>query len=157
MSNEATQAVIDRLGQEPTTYRVIKYAPLKDGASIASHAIMAKETEERKLVGLDLFVHWYKKDVNELGTLMESLSTPQLTLQLLSCKGLKVWPNIVTEMDVTDRFRARFLPVTKGDAITLKDIANLLSDAADKGVDFLKFETLYTFDGKNGFSSSQGE
>ena len=60
-------------------------------------------------------------------------------------------------MDVTDRFRARFLPVTKGDSITLKDIANLLSDAADKGVDFLKFETLYTFDGKNGFSSSQGE
>ncbi|MFZ4541850.1 MAG: NADP-dependent isocitrate dehydrogenase [Rickettsiales bacterium] len=154
---EFAQAVIDRLGQEPSTYRVVKYAPLKDGASIASHAVMAKETEKRELVGLDLFVHWYGKDIESLGKLMESLSTPKLTMQMLSCKGLKVWPNIVTEMDVTDRFRARFLPVTKGDSITLKDVANLLSDAADKGVDFLKFETLYTFDGKNGFSSSQGE
>ena len=156
-TKEFAQAVIDRLGQEPSTYRVVKYAPRAEGTSMATHAIMAKETEERKLVGLDLFVHWYGKDVSALGTLLESLSTPQLSLTMLSCKGLKVWPNIVTEMDVTDRFRARFLPKDKNAALTLKDIASLLSNAADKGVDFLKIETLYTFDGKNGFSSSQGE
>lgn len=95
--------------------------------------------------------------MNELGTLLDTLSTPELKLQMISCKGLKVWPNIVTEMDVTDRFRARFLPAEKGADVTLKQIADLLSRAADKGVDYLKIETLYTFDGKNGFSSSQGE
>jgi isocitrate dehydrogenase len=155
-TKEFAQAVIDRLGAEPETYRVVKYAP-RTGAAKPIHAVMAKETEERKLVGLDLFVHWYGKEVNALGTLLDSLSTPQLKLQMLSCKGLKVWPNIVTEMDVTDRFRARFMPVEKGGAVTLKNISDLLSQAADKGIDFLKIETLYTFDGKNGFSSSQGE
>ncbi len=154
---EFAQAVIDRLGQEPQTYRPVKYAPVKEGGQGGIHAVMAKETEVRKLVGVDLFVHWYGKDVNELGTLLDELSTPELKLQMLSCKGLKVWPNIVTEMDVTDRFRARFLPETKGTAITLKQVSDLLSRAADKGVDYLKIETLYTFDGKNGFSSSQGE
>ena len=151
------QAVIDRLGQEPSTYRVVKYAPVKQGGQGGIHAVMAKETEVRKLVGVDLFVHWYGKEVNELGTMLDALSTPELKLQMLSCKGLKVWPNIVTEMDVTDRFRARFLPETKGAEITLKQVSDLLSRAADKGVDYLKIETLYTFDGKNGFSSSQGE
>ena len=154
---EFAQAVIDRLGQEPNTYRPVKYAAVKKGGQGGIHAVMAKETEKRELVGVDLFVHWYKKDVNELGTLLDTLSTPELKLQMLSCKGLKVWPNIVTEMDVTDRFRARFLPKTKGAAITLKHISDLLSRAADKGIDYLKIETLYTFDGKNGFSSSQGE
>lgn len=154
---EFAEAVIERLGQEPATYRVINYPPRKQGASSSIHAVMAKETEVRKLVGLDLFVHWYGKPVNELGELLNGLSTSALTLQMLSCKGLKVWPNIVTEMDVTDRFRARFMPKDKGSEVTLKDVSNLLSAAADKGVDFLKIETLYTFDGKNGFSASQGE
>jgi isocitrate dehydrogenase len=153
---EFADAVIARLGQEPQTYRPVKYAARKADAK-PIHAVMAKETEERKLVGMDLFIHWYGKEVNELGTLLQDLSTPELTLQMISCKGLKVWPNIVTEMDVTDRFRARFLPVEKGTTVTLKQIADLLSRAADKGVDYLKIETLYTFDGKNGFSSSQGE
>jgi isocitrate dehydrogenase len=148
--------VIDRLGREPEIYRPVKYAARKEGAK-PIHAVMAKETETRTLVGLDLFVHWYGKEVNALGTLLEQLSTPTLSLQMLSCKGLKVWPNIVTEMDVTDRFRARFMPKEKGGAVTLKDVADLLSRAAQKDIDFLKIETLYTFDGKNGFSASQGE
>jgi len=154
---EFAQAVIERLGQEPHTYRPVKYAAVKEGGQGGIHAVMAKETEVRKLVGMDLFVHWYGKDVGELGSLLDTLSTPELKLQMLSCKGLKVWPNIVTEMDVTDRFRARYLPESKDTAVTLKHISDLLSRAADKGVDYLKIETLYTFDGKNGFSSSQGE
>ena len=155
-TQEFADAVIERLGQEPQTYRVVKYVPRKEGGK-PIHAVMAPETEKRELVGVDLFVHWYGKNVNELGELLNGLSTDALALKMLSCKGLKVWPDIVTEMDVTDRFRARFQPKEKAGAVTLKNISDLLSKAADKGIDFLKIETLYTFDGKNGFSSSQGE
>jgi isocitrate dehydrogenase len=154
-TKEFAQAVIDRLGQEPSTYRVVKYMPRQGNPSI--HAVMAPETEKRELVGLDLFVHWLGADINTLGATLNELSTPELSLTMISCKGLKVWPDMVTEMDVTDRYRARFLPKTKGAELTLKNISDLLSRAADKGIDFLKIETLYTFDGKNGFSSSQGE
>lgn len=155
-TKDFAQAVIDNIGAEPSTYRPVKYAKQKEGSG-SIHAVMAKETEERVLVGLDLFVHWYGKDIAALGTMLEELSTPALTLKMISCKGLKVWPNTSTEMDVTDRFRARFLPLEKGAEVTHKDIAALLSAAADKGIDFLKIETLFTFDGKNGFSASAGD
>lgn len=154
-TKEFAQAVIDRLGQEPETYRVVKYQPRKGNISI--RAVMAAATEKREMVGLDLFVHWRDKDINQLGELLGSLSNDELNLQLISCKGLKVWPDIITEMDVTDRYRARFLPKKKGATITHADVAKLLSKAAEKGIDFLKIETLFTFDGKPGFSASQGE
>ena len=148
------QAVIDRLGQEPTTYRVVKYQPRKGSGEI--HAVMAPETADRKLVGLDLFVHWLGADINQLGEQMSALSTDALELKMISCKGLKVWPNIVTEMDVTDRYRVRYMP-KEGHSVTHADVAKLLTMAAEHNIDFLKIETLFTFDGKPGFSASQGE
>jgi isocitrate dehydrogenase len=155
-TKEFAQAVIDRLGAEPETYRVVKYLP-RAGGNISIHAVMAPETEERKLVGADFFIHWTGKDINDLGEKVSSLSTDALGLTLISCKGLKVWPNIVTEMDFTDRFRCRFLPKDKNATVTHAEVAKLLSMAAEKGLDFLKVETLFTFDGKPGFSASQGE
>lgn len=154
-TKEFADAVIARLGQEPEKYRVVKYKAGK--GSPASHAIMAPETEERKLVGVDFFIHWLGADINTLGTLVDGLSVDNLKLSMISCKGLKVWPNMVTEMDVTDRYRCRFLPAQKDGTITHADIAALLTRAAERNIDFLKIETLFTFDGKLGFSSSQGE
>lgn len=154
-TKEFADAVIARLGQEPQTYRVVKYQPRTSNPSI--HAVMAPETEKRELVGLDFFVHWLGEDINTLGETINALSTEALNLSMISCKGLKVWPNMVTEMDVTDRYRCRFLPKQKGGTVTHKDIAELLQKAADAGIDFLKIETLFTFDGKAGFSASQGE
>lgn len=153
-TNDFAQAVIDRLGQEPATYRVVKYNPTAGSPEI--HAVMAPRDEKRVLVGADIFVGWTGKDINELGEQMDGLSTDALALKMISCKGLKVWPNIVTEMDVTDRYRVRFMP-KEGVTPTLEDIAKLLSAASAKNVDFLKMETLYTFDGKAGFSATQGE
>ena len=154
-TKDFAQAVIDNLGAEPTTYRVVKYTN-RAGGMKPIHAVMAPETEKRVMVGMDFFVQWLGKDINELGKMLNELSSDALTLQLISCKGLKVWPNTVTEMDVTDRYRARFSPKEKGGAVTHKDIATLLSKAADKGIDFLKIETLFTFDGKDGFSATAG-
>lgn len=155
-TKEFAKAVVERLGQEPSTYRVVKYEPRKGGTS-SIHAVMAPETEVRKMVGVDLFVHWTGKDINELGESVNALSTDELELTLLSCKGLKVWPNMVTEMDYTDRFRARFLPKLRDAEVTHAQVASLLSRAAANNIDFLKIETLWTFDGKAGFSATQGE
>lgn len=153
-TQDFAKAVIERLGEEPGLYRPAKYAPRKGNIEI--HAVMAPETEKRELVGADFFVHWRGADINDLGTMLQSLSTDALELKLLSCKGLKVWPNVVTEMDVTDRYRARYMPRTEGGTVTHTDIAKLISMAAEKGIDFLKMETLFTFDGKAGFSATQG-
>ncbi len=152
-TNEFAEAVIDRLGEEPSTFRPANFKP---GKHIEIHAVMAPQTEKRELIGADLFVAWLGKDINDLGAMLQKLSTDALQLNMISCKGLKVWPNMVTEMDVTDRYRARFLPA-EGKAVTLKDVAALMTRAAEGGVDFLKVEPLYKFDGKPGYSASQGE
>jgi isocitrate dehydrogenase len=154
-TKEFADAVIERLGQKPSTYRVVEYQPRTSSGEI--HAVLADEKEERVLKGVDFFVHWFHKDIASLAELMKSLSTDNLEIKMISCKGLKVWPDIITEMDVTDRFRCRFMPKVKDGAVTHTDIAQLMTLAAEKDVDFLKIETLFTFDGKLGFSSSQGE
>lgn len=152
-TKEFADAVIARMGQEPEKFRPANF---KAGKEIKIHAVMAEKKEKRELVGADLFMQWVGKDINELGSALDKLSTDKLSLTLLSCKGLKVWPNIVTEMDFTDRFRARYVP--KNDAkVTLADIADLLVRCEKAGIDFLKVETLYKFDGKPGYSASQGE
>ncbi len=153
-TNEFAAAVIARLGEEPSLYRPAKYKPTK--GSIEIHAVMADETEKRELVGADFFIHWRGENINELGTALQTLSTDALELKLLSCKGLKVWPNVTTEMDVTDRYRARYMPKKDGGVVTHLDIAQLLMHAAEKNIDFLKVETLFTFDGKAGFSGAAG-
>lgn len=152
-TKEFADEVIARLGETPIKFRPANF---KAGKEIKIHAVMAPQKEKRELVGADLFMQFIGKDINDLGTQLEKLSNDNLQLQLISCKGLKVWPNIVTEMDVTDRFRARYLP-KEGKTVTLADIADMLKRASDNGIDFLKVETLYKFDGKPGYSASQGE
>jgi isocitrate dehydrogenase len=152
-TDDFAKAVIDRLGDEPSRYRTVKYEKTERAKGI--HAVLEEANEKRELVGMDLFVHYRGDDIGALATRLEALSTDALSLQLLSCKGLKCWPNVETEMDVTDRYRARFMP-KDGHTPSLKDVAHIIQLAAEKEIDFLKLETLYTFDGKQGFSATQG-
>jgi isocitrate dehydrogenase len=153
-TKEFADAVIAHLGAEPHVYRPVKYMPRKGNAEI--HAVLSEMTEKRELIGLDLFVAWRGKDINTLGKLIEALSNDELKLTTLSCKGLKVWPNVQFEMDVTDRYRARFVN-PKGGTVTTTAIAQLLTRAAEQKLDFLKTENLYHFDGKPGYSVSAGD
>jgi isocitrate dehydrogenase len=153
-TQEFAQAVIERLGDMPGTYAPAAYNNTGERTEI--RAIMAEQTEERILIGADLFVHWYGDSVEALAKRLLEISNDTLGLQLVSCKGLKVWPDVSHEMDVTDRFRARFFPAQEGTEVTHQDVAALLARAAEAGVDFIKVETLFTFDGKPGFSATQG-
>ena len=153
-TKEFADAVIERLGEEPETYRPVKYKKTEGSTEI--RAVMAKQTEERKLIGADLFVHWYGQDVQALSEKLLAISDERMSLNLISCKGLKMWPDVQNEMDVTDRYRARFLPESEDTVLTHQDVADLLNRAAEDGVDFIKVETLFTFDGKPGFSATQG-
>lgn len=149
------KAVVERLGSEPERFPAAKYAPREDNTPI--RAVMKEPKEQRELVGVDLFVHWRDKPIAELGELLNECSTEALELKMISCKGLKVWPDADHNMDVTDRYRCRYRPRDVSQAITHRDIAELLGCVAEKGVDFLKIENLFTFDGQPGFVKSAGE
>tara|TARA_B100001123_G_scaffold325630_1_gene366045 strand:+ start:1448 stop:2926 length:1479 start_codon:yes stop_codon:yes gene_type:complete len=149
------KAVVERLGRTPSRFPEIKYNSRENFEPI--HAVMKEQKEERRLVGVDLFVHWRDKPIDELGELLKSCGNEALELKMISCKGLKVWPNTEHNMDVTDRYRCRFRPKDSDATISHKDIAELLGCAAEKNVDFLKIENLFMFDDKPGFVKSAGE
>ena len=56
----------------------------------------------------------------------------------------------------TEHWQCRFLARDSG-TTTSAELAALLGRAAEAGVDFIKTENLYTFDGERGYSLGQGE
>ena len=154
-TKEFAEAVIERFYQEPATLPKANYQEQKEKIRLSANMREAKE--KRELVGVDLFVYWVDKPIAELGEKITKLTEEgDLKLQLISCKGLKVWPEAENEMDVTDRFRLRFFH-PEGKEVTHAAIADLLCNVAKEGIDFLKIENLFTFDGEPGFVLSQGE
>lgn len=149
------QAVVDRLGQKPSHFAESNYQPRKNKDPI--RAVMAPPREERKLVGVDIFVHWRDKPLQEMIEKMTACVYDGLTLKTVSCKGLIMWPNADHNMDVTDRYRCRFTPDDVNQEVTHLGIAGLLSCIAEKGVDYIKMENLFTFDDVPGFVKSAGE
>ncbi len=148
------KAVVERLGQTPDRFPTAKYTARENAEPI--RAVMAPQKEKRELVGMDLFVHWRDKPIDDLGSILSNVSNDRLSMTMISCKGLKVWPNADTRMDVTDRYRCRFVPPSGG-TVTHQDIADLMIRLAEANVDFLKTENLFTFDGVPGFVKSAGE
>ncbi len=152
---EFAKAVVERFDQQPVNFPPSKYTASERKEPI--RAVMAEPTEVRKMVGVDLFVHWPDPStVDDIAATLKDCETDALGLQMMSCKGLKVWPDTSHMMDCTDRYRARYVPKTEGAEISHKDVAELLKNVADADVDFLKIENLFTFDDKPGFSVSHG-
>ena len=94
-------------------------------------------------------------DVDALGNQVDALSDDALKLNIISCKGLKVWPEADVSPSYSDAFRCRFKAVK--DTVTQQDIAALIRRAAEADLDMLQAIHLFSFDGKDGFTKSQGE
>jgi isocitrate dehydrogenase len=56
----------------------------------------------------------------------------------------------------TDHWRCRF-KVGEGETLSHAEVIDLLQKADQLGLDFVKTEHLYTFDGVKGYSLGQGE
>jgi isocitrate dehydrogenase len=152
-TNEFAQAVIARLDQQPTTLNVVSYANTK---ALELPAYHRKPAAPKQLLGVDVFVHWPGNDPNELASLMEPIATSEVPLSMITNRGIKVWPNGFSETFCTDHWRCRFLP-THGHPIDKSHIINILSRASVNGIDTIKTENLYSFDGKPAFSMGQGQ
>ena len=77
-------------------------------------------------------------------------------LTMITNRGVKVWPNGFDETFCTDHWRCRFK--TKDDSTFNKsNILELLSQVEGNGLDVVKTENLYTFDGVVSYSLGQGQ
>ena len=153
-TKEFSDAVIERLGQLPTKLRPVSY---NDGELIKvqlSEAILKK----KELVGVDVFIDWTKndRDPNVMGKAMELIENSALQLKVISNRGVLVYPGGLPETFCSDHWRCRFV-AKKGQNVTNSDVLDLLASIDAGGFDFIKTEHLYTFNGKLGYSLSQGE
>ena len=153
------EAVIARLGQRPGKLRVIEYAPTQSETLVhPSKSRAPRLPAHKQLVGVDVFLNWDQDDraPDALGARLEPLAGPEFRLALITNRGVKVYPNGLPQTLCTDHWRCRFPAAVEG-AATPYAIAALLLRLADAGLDAVKTENLYTFDGVSGYSQAQGE
>jgi isocitrate dehydrogenase len=150
-TKEFADAVIERIGKLPETLKVIEYS------STPAHRIESikekKGVAERKdLVGVDVFLDWNNGSPNDLGNMLSRIKTDNLYLQVISNRGVTVYPNGSPDINCVDQWRCRYLSPEKGRVIKHDDIVGLLGIFRENGFDFIKTENLYNFDGEAGYS-----
>ncbi len=151
-TKEFAEAVIARLGQLPTQLKVAEY---EKGVQLNLPKYQRKLASSKVLKGVDVFVDWKGGDANQLAEHLAKLNT-DISLTMITNRGVKVWPNGFEETFCTDHWRCRF-EVSNGKPAEKGSIPQLLAQALTENIDVIKTENLYEFDGAKGYSLGQGQ
>jgi len=155
-TKEFAQAVAERVGQTPQTLKVVKYKSAEEVVPATKGAPQVQTRAKKDLVGVDVFLDWTRGSANELGDAVSKFNGDGTRLEMMSNRGVKVWPGGHAETFCSDHWRCRFLSDTGGGGVSHAQIISLLKRFADAGFDFIKTENLYNFDGVRGYSLDQG-
>lgn len=155
-TREFAQAMTERLGEEPRVLAPARYSDAKP-LDLKYQKNAKHLPPHKELVGIDIFVD---DDVRSPSALAERLqhASAQLAveLQMITNRGVKVWPRGLSETFCTDHWRCRF--VAKGESHFAQDLPwRLIQAVTASGIDVIKTENLYLFDGEKGFSLGQGQ
>ena len=150
-TKEFTDAVIARLGTKPDVLSVTTY---NEGHTMVLPKYVRKN-RTKTLKGIDVFVDWKGENPDELGSILEGLNS-DAKLQMITNRGVKVWPNGFKETFCTDHWRCRY-EVENGSPMAKNAIPELLAKALNLDVDVIKTENLYEFDGVRSYSLGQGQ
>jgi isocitrate dehydrogenase len=155
-TKEFAQAVISRVGQEPTQFKPVRYNNPIIETGAKKPTFTPTVAGKKELLGVDVFLQApASTNVNELAAKLEALQADNLTLQVISNRGTKVWPDGFKETFCVDHWRCRF-ENPNHQAITHNDIVTLLDKVQKAGMDFIKIENLCSFDGEKGWTKAQG-
>ncbi|NDI99584.1 NADP-dependent isocitrate dehydrogenase [Flavobacterium sp. LaA7.5] len=152
-TQEFAKAVIANLGQLPQRLNPVSYAKEK---ALQLPKYVRKPQAHKKLVGIDVFVNWTGSEPNELAELLKKINADEAGLNMITNRGIKVWPDGFKETFCTDHWRCRFMP-QQGEKMEKQDILRLLELALDNNIDVIKTENLYEFNGQPAFSLGQGQ
>jgi isocitrate dehydrogenase len=158
-TKEFAEAVIARLGQKPETLKAVEYKQTAAEVSGDAKPIYSTpEPQKKELVGVDVFLDWFNGKfygvANELGALVEAVNGSGLKLQTIANRGVKVYPNGIPDTFTIDHWRCRFISESgEGSTVDKNQIITLLQRFNDAGLDVIKTENLYNFDGAKGYSA----
>jgi isocitrate dehydrogenase len=156
-TKEFADAVVARLGQKPETLKNVTYAA--NVADIDPKPIFSTPVPQKKdLVGVDVFLDWWKGAfygvADELGALVEAVNGDGLKLQSIANRGVKVYPGGQPDTFTVDHWRCRFVAeADEGIIVSHEQIISLLQRMTASGLDVIKTENLYNFDGAKGYSA----
>jgi isocitrate dehydrogenase len=154
-TKEFADAVIERLGQKPSTLEAVKY---DKAIKIKKPELTNVRDTKMNLIGCDIFTK-DDCDSNTIGDkLVELTEGTNIALKMISNRGQKVYPNGHPETFLTDHWRCRFYAKNQGDVITNGDITDMMNRIDEAGIEVIKTENLYAFeDGERAYSLGQGE
>lgn len=158
-TQEFADAIIERLGQKPRHFKPANYQ-LGEQQNSAQYTEVHTITSKKELVGIDIFID-NPTDISAdvLAAQLTKLGGP-LELIVLSSRGLKIWPNSSIDTPYLRHCCCRFQSakdVQHLKTISHSDLITLLAKIDALGLDVIKTENLYTFDGEVGFSLAQGQ
>lgn len=149
-------AVVERLGQKPTTLPSVSYANANQPALFE---YKPAAPQKKDLVGVDVFLDWDEdgRDAQKLGDALSQHAIGNLSLQLITNRGVKVYPGGMDETFCTDHWRCRYSSKNMDMDVASKEVVDLQASLTAAGFDIIKTENLYRFDGELGFSLGQGQ
>lgn len=152
-TKEFAAAVVKNLGEKPQCLPPVHYK--ESGKKLSTLMTEHLPSHKRELVGVDVFLYW-KGDADTFQRKIHASFFSPLSLQMISNRGVRIWPHGQPETFCIDQWRCRFLHKEKGKAATPHEVIKLLDELATTGHEIIKTENLYTFDGVPAYSSAQG-
>ncbi|MBX7056346.1 MAG: NADP-dependent isocitrate dehydrogenase [Pyrinomonadaceae bacterium] len=156
-TGEFAAAVIERLGRSPEKLRSAEYPDSGESISTVYTPSTDGRSIRKETIGVDIFLEWSGGTPDDLGHILQAVNSCGLKLQMITNRGVKVFPGGMPETFCTDHWRCRFLATNVGTRVSTAQIVDLLSRVDAVGLDFIKLETLCTFDGEPGYSLGQGQ
>lgn len=150
-TGEFAEAVVARLGKQPTSFKVKKYAKTDGGFTYQYH----RKPTIKSLVGVDVFLNESELTSEQIAEKLNTICDDGVSLSVITNRGVKVWPDQNPFTFCTDHWRCRFM--FKNDGRNFGHILEILKKIHDQNLNVIKSEHLYQFDGVNGFSQVQGQ
>lgn len=140
-TREFGQAIVDRLGKLPQTFKPVEFSaqPKLHKKAVSHHP---KETLKKSITGIDIFVDWLG-DVDQLHAKLASFVDDKFKLEMIGNRGVWVWPEKASETLCVDSWRCRYQAIN-GTA-SHADIIGLLQHFDKAHIDFTHTEQLCSF------------
>ncbi len=154
-TREFSKAVTERLGEIPSKLKAVTYKNEEPIRLIYKRK--TTQVADKKLVGVDIFIQEDNRNPEDLARRLKyAIRNSPFDLQMISNRGLKVYPNGMKETFCTDHWRCRLM-VQNGGLTNNGVIWTLMRELSLTNIDVIKTENLYLFDGEKGFSLGQGQ
>ena len=156
MNEAVREAVIQRLGQLPESFKAVSYQNAAEPIQ-PTFRYQRAQPAQKVLLGVDVFLHESQFSPEQLASRLLNLTDGVLHLQMITNRGVKVWPQGYPETFCTDHWRCRFMAQTPEQPVSQRDLIKLLSVLTELGLDVIKIENLFSFNGERGFALGQGQ